>query len=89
MKTAKELHAIATKATDKIIAHRRENALRLLADTIFPQMMQAAEKGQWQIIYHVSADYDIGTIMKELECNGYEVKKKGNELTIVWFLLKK
>ena len=85
MKTAIEMGQIAANANEAKVNRRKEKALKVLNDAIFPEMLKAANDGDYQIKYQLNADTDRETIMTELTEAGYEVSKSGYTLKISWF----
>lgn len=84
MKNANEIAAITHNTIQTMVAARKAKAEALCKSFISPQIEKAAEKGDYQIKYYVPADNDIDVVIDTFSNLGFEVKKKGYELTISW-----
>ena len=85
MKNAIEMGQITANANEVKANRRKEKALKVLHDSIYPEMLKAANDGDYQIKYSLCADTDRETVMAELIESGYEVSKSGYTLKISWF----
>ena len=86
MKKANEIAVITKQAVQEKMAERHDTTLTYINNTIAKAIEKNAKNGDYFLKIKVSECLDRDLIERVLTEHGYDVKIKGYEISIGWFL---
>ena len=86
MKNAMEIAKITKTAQKNMEIARRDFTMKYIEDTMYPALENMAKAGEVDYSVRVSRDVDRDLVQEVFTSHGFDVKIKGYDVKISWFI---